>query len=57
MFVDQVERQQRMPEVVEHAHEQYDVEAFAERPDVVDREPTELDRPARYLAAKRACAR
>ncbi len=30
VLVDQIERQQRVPQMVEHAHEQHDVEAFAE---------------------------
>ena len=43
MLVDQVERQQRMAQVVEHAHEQHEVELLAERADVVDREVAEFD--------------
>ncbi len=36
MLADQVEREQRMAQMVEHAHEEHDVEALAERADVVD---------------------
>ena len=57
MFVDQVERQQRMPQVVEHAHEQHDVEAFADRAEVIDREPRNSISWPVTSAAKRAWAR
>ena len=43
MLVDQVERQQRMAQVIEHAHEEHEVEPLAERADVVDRQLAELD--------------
>ena len=43
MLVDQVERQQRMAQMIEHAHEQHEVEALAQRGDVVDRQLAELD--------------
>ena len=41
--MDEVEREQRVPQMVEHAHEDDDVEAAAERSDVVDGEAPELD--------------
>ena len=43
MLVDQVEREKRMPQVIEHAHEEHDVEALAETRDIVDRQLPELD--------------
>ena len=43
MLADQVERQQRMAQMVEHAQKQHEVEALAERADVVDRELREFD--------------
>ena len=43
VLVDQVEREQRMAQVVEHAHEEHDVEPLAERADVVDGQLAELD--------------
>ena len=43
MLVDQVERQQRVAQVVEHAHEEHEVEALAQRADVVDGQLAELD--------------
>jgi hypothetical protein len=58
VLVDQVERQQRVAQVVEHAHEEHEVEALAERADVVDRELAELDVDGPCTsAAKRAWAR
>ena len=32
MLVDEVEREQRVAQVIEHAHEEHDVEALAEAP-------------------------
>ena len=43
MLADQVEREQRVAQVVEHAHEDHEVEPLAERADVIDRELGELD--------------
>ena len=43
MLVDQIEREQRMAQMIEHADEEHDVEPLAERADVVDRELAELD--------------
>ena len=43
MVVDEVEREQRVAQVIKHAHEEHDVEALAQRADVVDRELAELD--------------
>jgi hypothetical protein len=42
-LADEVEGQQRVPQVIEHAHEQDDVEALAQGPDVVDGALSELD--------------
>ncbi len=52
MFVQQVEREQRMAEVVEHSHEQHDVEAFTERRHVVHREASEFDLDAGHLGGE-----
>ena len=43
MLVDQVERQERVAQVVEHPQEQDEVEALAELAHVVDRKLAELD--------------
>jgi hypothetical protein len=43
VLVDPVEREERVAEVVEDAHEEDDVEALPERRDVVDAHPDELD--------------
>src|SRR5690606_33137473 len=43
MLVNQVEREQGMAEVVEHAEEEDDVETLAQRCHVVDRHLPELD--------------
>ena len=43
MLADQVERQQRMAQMVEHAEKQHEVEALAERADVINRELGEFD--------------
>jgi hypothetical protein len=43
VFVDEVEREERVAEVVEHAHEDDEVEALPEAGDVVDVEAAELD--------------
>src|SRR5579883_3651650 len=43
MLVNEVEGEQRMAQMVEHAHEKHDVEALAEPCDVIDRELAELD--------------
>jgi hypothetical protein len=37
MLMDHVERQQRVPQMVEHAHEQHQIEPFPETADVIDR--------------------
>ncbi len=52
MLVQQVEREQRMAQVVEHAQEQHDVEALAERGNVVDGELAELDLGAADLGGE-----
>jgi hypothetical protein len=43
MFADQVEREQRMAQVVEHAHEDHEIELLTQRADIVDRQVAELD--------------
>jgi hypothetical protein len=50
--MDQVQGQQRMAQVVEHAHEQHEVEALAELGDVVDRQLAELDVGALHLGGE-----
>jgi hypothetical protein len=50
VLVDEIERQERMPQVVENAHEKHHVEALAERSQVVDGELAELDVMARGLS-------
>ena len=59
MLADEVEREQRMAQMVEHAHEDHEVELLAERADVVDVELARTRcRHSRALsAASRACAR
>ena len=57
MLVDEIERQQRVAQVVEHAHEEHDVEALAERADVVDGQLRNSMSSPVTCAAKRACAR
>ena len=47
VLVQQIEREQRMPQVIEDAHEQHEVEPLAERGHVVDRQLPELDVGAR----------
>jgi hypothetical protein len=49
VLVDEVEGQQRMAQMIEHAHEEHDVEALAQGTDVVDRELAELDVLARHF--------
>ena len=49
VFVDQVEREQRMPQMIKHPHEDHEVEAFAQGPDVIDRKLAELDAGAQSL--------
>src|SRR5437764_13160011 len=43
MLADEVEREQRVPQMVEDAHEDHEVEALAQRGDVVDIELGEFD--------------
>jgi hypothetical protein len=50
--VEEVEREERVAQVVEHAHEQHEVEALAEGGDVVHRELPELDVEAGDLAGE-----
>ena len=52
MLVDEVERQQRVAQVVEHAHEEHDVEPLAERADVVDRQLPEFDVEPAHLGGE-----
>ena len=53
VLADQVEREQRVAQVVEHAHEDHEVEALAQRRDVVDRQVAELDAPSLAGPAQR----
>ena len=43
MLVDEAEREQRVPEMVEHAQKQHDVESLAERSNIVHREFMQID--------------
>src|SRR3954451_9930581 len=43
MLIDQVERQQRVAQMVEHAHEDDEVKAFVEHPNVINRQIPEFD--------------
>src|SRR6185437_9277984 len=43
VLADEVEREQRVAEVVKHPHEDHEVELFAERAHVIDVELSELD--------------
>jgi hypothetical protein len=52
VVVDQVQRQQRMAQVVEHAHEHHEVEALAQLADVVDRQLAKLDVLALHLGGE-----
>src|SRR3954464_5182004 len=52
MFVDQVKRQKRMPQMVKHAHENHHVELFPEPGNVIDRELPELYVKATDLRGK-----
>ena len=52
MLADQVEREQRVAQVVEHAHEEHEVEPLAQRADVVDRELAELDLEPSHLGGE-----
>jgi hypothetical protein len=49
---EQVQREERVPEVVEHAHEEHEVEALAEEGHVIDRELQELDLHPRDLGGE-----
>src|SRR5436853_6072511 len=51
-FVEQIERQQGMPEVIEHAHEKDDVKLLAQIANGVDIELPELDVGADHLRGK-----
>src|SRR5512138_2163897 len=50
MLADQIERQERVAQMVKDPEEQHEVEALAERADVIDRELRELDIEARDLS-------
>ena len=43
MFADQIQREQRVTQMVEHAHEHHEVEPLADRAHVIDVELTEFD--------------
>ncbi len=43
MGADQIERQQRMAQMIEHAEEQHDVEPLLESSDLIDRQLAEFD--------------
>src|SRR4051812_33970522 len=43
VFVDEIERQQRMPEVIEDAHEEHDVETLLQAPDLEHRQLSKVD--------------
>ncbi|MFN3661559.1 hypothetical protein [Yoonia sp.] len=43
MFMDHIERQQRMAQMIEDPHEQHEVEAFAQAGDVVNRHLAHVD--------------
>src|SRR5579871_463856 len=47
VLVQQIQRQQRMPEVVEDAQKQHQIKLLPERADLVHRHPAELNRRAR----------
>ena len=49
VLVQDVEREQRMAQVIEHAHEQHQVEALAEGRQLVDRHLPELDVGVQHL--------
>jgi hypothetical protein len=49
VLVDEIEREQRVPQVVEDAHEQHEVEALLQAADLVDRHLLELDVDAQQL--------
>ena len=52
VLVDEVEREQRVAQVVEHPEEEHEVEALVEGGDVVDRELAELDVHAAHLGGE-----
>ena len=52
MLVDEVQREQRVPQVVEHAHEQHDVEALVEPTDLEHRQLAQLDVDAADLGGE-----
>jgi hypothetical protein len=43
MLADQIEREERMAQMVEHAHEDHEVELLADRGHIIDRQVGELD--------------
>ncbi len=43
VLVDQIERKQRMAQVIQHADEQHDIELLSQHADVIDRQSAELD--------------
>jgi len=43
MFVDEVDRQQGMSQMIKHAHEDHEIELFAKLPDIVGRHLAEFD--------------
>ena len=57
MVADQVQREQRMTQVIEHPHEEHEVEALAEPATIEDRQLVQLDVGVRTSAANRAWAR
>src|ERR1043165_5759005 len=50
MLADEIERQERVSQMVKDPEEQHEVEAFAERADVIDRELREFDIEAAHLS-------
>src|SRR6476620_3613408 len=52
MLADEIERQERVAQMVEYPKEQYEVETLAERADVIDRELREFDIEAGHLGCE-----
>src|SRR4051794_4655734 len=52
MLVNQIERQQRVAQVIEHAQEEHDIKFFVQKRDVVNRQTTKLDVEPVHLGCK-----
>src|ERR1044071_9195493 len=50
MLADETKRQERVAQMVKDPEEQHEVEAFAERADVIDRELRKFDRKSAHLS-------